>query len=272
VNKTSFILECALDREILAGRGISVTEAQATNRFGTIASLRLDDGRGNSARVYEYSGVDQSRSFADSHLPLFTDVYLSGDKNVFLLGYCGSLDGAIGMNSLVIPRDFIDLTRNRPRSYLEALPGGSKTFYYSMKDPYAPTLVADLTAVASEIGSRVHPVDDYVVTEGPRFESVAEIRFCRLLGSRAVCFSGMPDACFCRELDLNLALGLYVSNMAEGVAGAFQALADVPAQTRDISRLVAGLMTRDIGEDTDAGHHRAHWVGRPNPATYLLIR
>jgi 5'-methylthioadenosine phosphorylase len=54
-------------------------------------------------------------------------------------------------------------------------------------------------------------------SEGPRFETPAEIEMFRRLGCDIVGMTGFPEAVLARELDMCYATICYVSNMAAGI-------------------------------------------------------
>ncbi|MCY0881312.1 MAG: S-methyl-5'-thioadenosine phosphorylase, partial [Firmicutes bacterium] len=58
----------------------------------------------------------------------------------------------------------------------------------------------------------------YVATEGPRFETPAEIRAYRKLGGDVVGMTGVPEVVLARELNLCYAVLGFVTNWAAGMA------------------------------------------------------
>jgi 5'-methylthioadenosine phosphorylase len=60
----------------------------------------------------------------------------------------------------------------------------------------------------------------YVATEGPRFETPAEIRAFRLLGGDVVGMTGVPEVVLARELDLCYTTVSLVTNFAAGLSQA----------------------------------------------------
>jgi purine nucleoside phosphorylase len=204
------------------------------------------------------------RTLPDCQMPVFTDMFLHGIKNVYLLGYCGSLEKSTAIGTLVIPHDFLDCTRNRRRSFIEAIAPGT-LFFYRMSNPYSPGLQRLLLRAAETQGLRCQDIDIYAVTEGPRFETRAEVQALATLGAQAVCFSGVPDASFARELNMNFACAFFVSNYGEGMpGGAFETILHTAAeQSTAISRLVVTLVRRDVATAIDPGFHDQYWMQRP---------
>ena len=63
----------------------------------------------------------------------------------------------------------------------------------------------------------VHKAGTYVCTEGPRFETPAEIEMFRRLGCDVVGMTVAPEAMLARELEMCYAAVSFVSNMAAGI-------------------------------------------------------
>ena len=60
-------------------------------------------------------------------------------------------------------------------------------------EPYCPELRQVLVAAAEEVGVAAHP-GTYVCTEGPRFETAAEIRMFGQLGGDVVGMTNVPES------------------------------------------------------------------------------
>ncbi len=82
-----------------------------------------------------------------------------------------------------------------------------------------------------------------VCTEGPRFETPAEIEMFRRLGGDVVGMTGMPEAALARELEMCYAAVCFVSNMAAGEQGKVS-----PAVTPKTSTLIAPMIEQALIE------------------------
>ncbi|MEM2341757.1 MAG: S-methyl-5'-thioadenosine phosphorylase [Candidatus Bathyarchaeia archaeon] len=125
--------------------------------------------------------------------------------------------GAINLNfkpgDLVIPHDLIDFTKQRHLTFYDEAP----VTHIDVTEPYCPEIRKILIEKSKEIGV-VHDQAVYVCTEGPRFETPAEIRMFRTLGCDVVGMTGVPEAILARELGICYATLCFVSNMAAGIA------------------------------------------------------
>ena len=140
-----------------------------------------------------------------------------GVRRVIGIGACGSLDPRIKPGDLLLFRQFLDFTKGRPSTFFEG--GRRGVAHVDMTEPYCPELTSLLFQTAKELGLPVHDGITYACTEGPRFETPAEIRMLRLLGAQVVGMTGVPECVLARELELCYAgLGI-VTNPAAGLSG-----------------------------------------------------
>ena len=124
----AFILECDIDREYFQKyTHLAVDRVRSENRFGVVevTELRSSD---RVAYVYSEGGMNGVRTLPESHMPVFFDIVARDIRNLFLLGYCGSLNQNKQIGDLVVPTDFIDFTKNRERSFLEKIIPGELFF------------------------------------------------------------------------------------------------------------------------------------------------
>jgi 5'-methylthioadenosine phosphorylase len=126
--------------------------------------------------------------------------------------------GAINLNfkpgDLVVPHDLIDFTKQRQQTFYDQAPFTHVDF----TEPYCPEIRGVLIDVAREMGG-VYDRAVYVCTEGPRFETPAEIRMFRTWGCDIVGMTGSSEAVLARELGVCYATLCFVSNMAAGISG-----------------------------------------------------
>lgn len=78
-------------------------------------------------------------------------------------------------------------------------------FFYRMAQSYAPTLVRPLLAANAAPGRPATTT---------KHDAITEIQVLSTWGVKAVSFSGILDVYVVRELDLNVAYGFFVSNLA----------------------------------------------------------
>ncbi|MBX6378218.1 MAG: S-methyl-5'-thioadenosine phosphorylase, partial [Clostridia bacterium] len=139
-----------------------------------------------------------------------------GVERVLATAAVGSLRPALAPGDVVVCDQFLDFTRGRPSTFFE---GGERgVAHVDVTEPYCPVLRAVLVEAAEAEGVRVHGSGTYVCTEGPRFETAAEIRLFASLGGDVVGMTGVPEVVLARELALCYATVAAVTNLAAGLS------------------------------------------------------
>ncbi|AEM39559.1 methylthioadenosine phosphorylase [Pyrolobus fumarii 1A] len=95
-----------------------------------------------------------------------------GVKWVISVSAVGSLREDYKPGDLVVPDQFIDMTKKRDYTFFE----GPVVAHVSMADPFCEQLRRELIAAGERLGYRIHPKGTYVCIEGPRFSTRAESR------------------------------------------------------------------------------------------------
>jgi 5'-methylthioadenosine phosphorylase len=86
-------------------------------------------------------------------------------------------------------------------------------------DPFCQGLRARLIASAATRHIEVMPTGTYVCTNGPRFETAAEVRMFAQLGGHVVGMTGVPEVPLARELGLHYAAVAVSVNWGAGLKG-----------------------------------------------------
>ncbi|MCL6561681.1 MAG: S-methyl-5'-thioadenosine phosphorylase [Firmicutes bacterium] len=139
-----------------------------------------------------------------------------GCHRVVATGAVGSLHRALVPGWLVLVDQFLDFTKARPATFFEGGEGG--VIHTDVTDPYCATLRRHLAEAAQALGFPYWERGTYVATEGPRFESRAEIEAFRRLGGDVVGMTGVPEVVLARELGLCYATVALVTNLAAGLS------------------------------------------------------
>ena len=130
---------------------------------------------------------------------------------------CGSLRADLAPGGLALCDQFLDFTRSRASTFFDGQDG--QVHHADMTDPYCPRLRAALAVEARGLGIGLVEQATYVCTEGPRFETPAEIRAYARLGGDLVGMTGVPEVVLAREAGLCYASVAVVTNFAAGLAG-----------------------------------------------------
>lgn len=161
-----------------------------------------------------------------------------GVERIIATNAVGAINPNFKPGDFVVPHDLIDFTRQRPLTFYDHAP----VTHIDFTEPYCPELRKILIEKARGINV-VHEQAVYVCTEGPRFETPAEIKMFRLLGCDIVGMTGMPEAVLARELGMCYATICFVSNMAAGIAKKL-----TYKEVLDVSKVVMPKLRRIITE------------------------
>jgi 5'-methylthioadenosine phosphorylase len=140
-------------------------------------------------------------------------LYEMGVQRIIAINAVGAINGDFKPGDIVFPHDFVDFTKSRCMTFYDEAP----VTHVDFSQPYCPELRKTLIEKARKIGFPVQDKAVLVCTEGPRFESPAEIGMFRRLGCDVVGMTGIPEAVLARELEMCYAALCFVSNMAAGV-------------------------------------------------------
>ncbi|MBI5870486.1 MAG: MTAP family purine nucleoside phosphorylase [Actinobacteria bacterium] len=142
---------------------------------------------------------------------VFWILHQAGVRKIISEAGVGSLNPLLDPRDIVVPDDFVDLTTHRDPA---PVAGGNLLI---MRDPVCPSLSRALVESAGRHGSgRVFGRGTCVVTEGPRFESRAEIRMMQGHGD-IIGQSMCPEVWLARDIGACYAALYIVVNYAEGV-------------------------------------------------------
>lgn len=144
---------------------------------------------------------------------VFSVLHRAGVRRIVSDAGVGSLNHLLDPGDLVIPDDFVDVTTDRDRGGMVV---GEHLLI--MREPVCATMREALRSAASRLAPdrRLFPRGVYVVTEGPRFESAAEVRRLRQYGD-IVGQSFVPEVWLARDIGACYAGVYVVVNYAEGV-------------------------------------------------------
>lgn len=136
-------------------------------------------------------------------------VHSLGVKRVISTNSVGSMRGH-PVGSFVVLDDFIDFTCSRSSSFYD-----DTTVHVDVTEPYCPEIKAALKSALGKQGLS-YTEGIYACTEGPRFETRAEIRMMSQFAD-VVGMTGVPEVVLAKELSLCYASLAIVTNQACGM-------------------------------------------------------
>ncbi|MHB8741965.1 MAG: S-methyl-5'-thioinosine phosphorylase [Sulfuricaulis sp.] len=141
----------------------------------------------------------------------------TGVRNVIGVNAVGGIAADyLTPGTLVIPDQIIDYTYGRTHTFFEG--DQKQVTHVDFTHPYCEVLRQILIEAAARAKLGVLGHGTYAATQGPRFESAAEIRRLERDGADIVGMTGMPEAGLARELDLCYVSISVVVNPAAGKA------------------------------------------------------
>ncbi len=124
----------------------------------------------------------------------------------------------------------IDLTSGRDHTFFD---GDAREMQHTpFTEPFCPSLRQEVLEAAARHDIAIRPAGTYLCTNGPRFETAAEVTMFRQWGADVVGMTAMPEAALARELGMHYA-GIAISvNWAAGINGALKLDLDALAAMR----------------------------------------
>ncbi len=138
-----------------------------------------------------------------------------GARRVLAINTVGGITPRMAPGALVMPDQIIDYTHGRESSFWDT-DGEGTMRHAEFGEPYTSSLRDTIRSAARACAVELVDPATYGATQGPRFESIAEIARMATDGCDIVGMTGMPEAALARELDLDYACLAPVANWAAG--------------------------------------------------------
>lgn len=162
-------------------------------------------GRLAGAEVAFLARHGRSHSLLPSEVPYRANLWALkslGVRYLVSVSAVGSLREEIRPLDVVLPDQFIDLTRRRGETFF----GDGAVAHVSLADPVCPALAEVLRracdAAALPAGVQRHDGGSYVCIEGPAFSTRAESLRYRAMGADVIGMTAMPEARLAREAQI----------------------------------------------------------------------
>ena len=155
-------------------------------------------------------------SISPPHVNYRANIYAMKDlgvKQILSWSACAAVNLKYLIGQFVLADDIVDETRMRESSFFRFRGLGM----IRQSPPFCETLRSALRAVLVKMGANFADMATYVVTEGPRLETAAEVRKFALYGADLVGSSLAPEVFLAKELEMCYAALCLVTNYAEGV-------------------------------------------------------
>lgn len=140
----------------------------------------------------------------------------AGADRVIAVAAVGGIAEECAPRSLVIPDQIIDYTHGREHTYFDGSP--ERVEHVGFSDPYDEDTRQRLITAAQAAAVPLVESGCYGVTQGPRYETSAEVTRMQRDGCTIAGMTGMPEAALARELSLAYASCSVVVSWAAGRA------------------------------------------------------
>lgn len=164
-----------------------------------------------------------------------------GVKRIIATNAVGAINRRFRVGGFVVPHDFIDFTKLRQPTYHDDAP----VTHVDASSPYCPEIRSALIAVTKKHRTKVPTKAILVCTEGPRYETPAEIEMFRRIGCDVVGMTGIPEAVLARELEMCYATLCFITNMAAGIQKRLTA-DEVAAMAREKAPIIQQILSETV--------------------------
>lgn len=202
-----------IDVAVLGGVGFSsykeLDKCPVKTPYGEVTAYITRIKEKNVAIIPRHAGKNHIPPHRINYRANIWAVQVLGAERIISTNSVGSMKGH-PVGSFVLLDDFVDFTRNRPSTFYD-----ENTVHIDLSEPYCPEIRA---CFAKALEKRDIPYFEgiYACTEGPRFETRAEIRMMSQFAD-VVGMTGVPEVILAKELDLCYSSLAIVTNQACGL-------------------------------------------------------
>lgn len=169
-----------------------------------VTSDQIAVGRLGNARVAFLARHARGHRLLPSEIPFLANIWALkslGVRYLLSVSAVGSLIEEAAPLDLVLPDQFIDHTRGRPRSFF----GDGAVAHVSLAQPVCPALQGLVWEVGQSNGfgrGRIHRGGTYICIDGPQFSTRAESLMYRQWGASVIGMTNLPEARLALEAEI----------------------------------------------------------------------
>jgi len=178
----------------------SVREVRMRTPFGA-PSDAIIVGTLEGTRVAFLSRHGRGHRLNPSEINYRANVYALkslGVSRVISVSAVGSMKESIHPGDVVVPDQFIDLTKRRASTFFE----GGIVAHVAFGEPICAALAQALASSGQQLGVTLRRGGTYLCMEGPQFSTIGESRLYRQWGVDVIGMTNMPEAKLAREAEL----------------------------------------------------------------------
>lgn len=259
-----------VDIGVIGGSGLyamqgleQAQEVQIETPYGATSDAIMV-GRLGRTRVAFLARHARGHKLLPSEIPFLANIWALkslGVRYLLSVSAVGSLIEEAAPLDLVLPDQFIDHTRGRPRSFF----GSGVVAHVSLAEPICPALQGLAARVAQSHGfgrGQVHQGGTYVCIDGPQFSTRAESLMYKQWGATVIGMTNLPEARLAREAEMAYATLALVTDYdcwrerTEAVS-ADMAMANLMENAAQAQALVTRVIERLDQERPNSAAHTA---------------
>jgi len=211
--------------------GIEIKEVKVSNQYGDAVYYQ---GQGEHADV-----IFMTRHGIKHDTPPHKVNYRAniralkdaGVKRIMATYAVGAITTKYQVMDLAVMRDFLDFTHGREFSFFDTIERGLG--HVEMSAPYCPVMSAKTLELSKNHNIKTLDGATYIATNGPRFESPAEIKMYQMLGGDVVGMTGCPEVYLAGELGMLIAAVALPINLASGLEDKITIVEDNIGEVRE---------------------------------------
>jgi len=204
---------------IIGGSGLEtlledMEQIRVGTPYGLPPPISIGEVGGKSVAFLPRHGVHHS--IPPHKVNYLANIYVlfeMGVKRIVATNAVGAINVDFKPGDLVVPHDFVDFTKLRQLTFYDDAP----VTHVDVSQPFCPEVRSVMVRMIKERCRQAGDRAVLVCTEGPRFETPAEIEMFRRLGCDVVGMTVAPEAVLARELEMCYTALCFVSNMAAGI-------------------------------------------------------
>lgn len=173
--------------------------------------------RYNNIEIYSLARHGINHEFAPHKVNYRANIYgfksLQVDE-ILTFSAVGGINLNYKTGDLVVSSDAIDNTSGRDLSFYE---DSGTVIHIDMSEPFCPSIRSKILEAGRKSGIELIDGGVYVCTNGPRFETPAEIKMYRLLGGDMAGMTLFPELTLAKEQGICYGQVCLITNLASGV-------------------------------------------------------
>ena len=218
--------------------GIDTVDENVETEFGLV-TVKKGTGKWKDLYFISRHGLDHTiPPHKINYRANIRALTLLGIERVFAIYAVGSISNLVAPGRFGLVSQFIDVTQGRINTFYEGGESGLK--HTPMDEPYCRDLGSKILVSAKKRGFSLAESGTYICTNGPRFETPAEIKMYKLFGADYVGMTGATETALAREAGIHLAAVSYSINWAAGIKEDLEFISDEEmAKTKNILTEIA---------------------------------